>query len=116
MEIVAEATTEQRNEDAAKKDPASADGALLPTSAEAVAALVLLCRRCDEIEGTGLSLVECLDYIGDAVIKQAVATMKQATLLQYFKSKEYILCSIFKCVFSAPQLVCWLISTSASRI
>lgn len=82
MEIVAEATAEQPNEDSAEVDPASADGAPLPTSAEVVAALALVRRHCGVIEGTGLSLME------DAVVKHAMGNKKQATLFQYFKPTQ----------------------------
>ncbi|KAH9366027.1 hypothetical protein HPB48_022959 [Haemaphysalis longicornis] len=88
VEIVAEVTTERANEDAAEVEPARAYSAQLPTSAEASAALALLRRYCSAIEGTGLSLVERLDYVEEAVFKHATANKKQATLLQYFKLKE----------------------------
>ncbi|XP_075752116.1 uncharacterized protein LOC142817947 [Rhipicephalus microplus] len=80
VEIVAEATAEQPNEDSAEVDPASADGAPLPTSAEVVAALALVRRNCGAIEGTGLSLMDRLYYIEDAVVKHAMANKKQDTL------------------------------------
>ncbi|XP_075752351.1 uncharacterized protein LOC142818040 [Rhipicephalus microplus] len=88
LEIVAEAAAEQPNEDSAEVDPASADGAPLPTSAEVVAALTLVCRHCGPIEGTDLSLMDRLDYIEDAVVKHAMANKKQATLFQYFRPKQ----------------------------
>ncbi|KAH8038085.1 hypothetical protein HPB51_021642 [Rhipicephalus microplus] len=88
VEIVAEATAEQPNEDSAEVDPASADGAPLPTSAEVVAALALVRRHCGAIEGTGLSLMDRLNYIEDAVVKHAMANKKQATLFQYFKPTQ----------------------------
>ncbi|KAH7949783.1 hypothetical protein HPB49_015343 [Dermacentor silvarum] len=77
VEIVAKVTAEQPNKNAAEMDPASADDAPLPTSAESGA-----------IEGTGLSLVDRLDYIEDAVVKHAIANKKQATLFQYFKRTQ----------------------------
>ncbi|KAH7933276.1 hypothetical protein HPB49_011066 [Dermacentor silvarum] len=61
VEITAEVSAERPNEDAA-------DVAPLPTSAEAVAALALVRRYCGAIEGTGLSLVDRLDYVEDAVV------------------------------------------------
>ncbi|KAH6924063.1 hypothetical protein HPB50_011013 [Hyalomma asiaticum] len=82
VEIVAEVTAEQPNENAAEMDPASADDAPLPTSAEVIAALALVLGHCGAIEGTGLSLV---DYIEDAVVKHAIANKKQATLFQYLQ-------------------------------
>ncbi|KAH8034243.1 hypothetical protein HPB51_021956 [Rhipicephalus microplus] len=82
VEIVAEATAEQPNEDSAEVDPASTDGAPLPTSAEVIAALALVRRHCSAIAGTGLSLMDRLDYIEDAVVKHASANKKQATLFQ----------------------------------
>ncbi|XP_075728827.1 uncharacterized protein LOC142771178 [Rhipicephalus microplus] len=88
VEIVAEATAEQPNEDSAEVNPASADGVPLPTSAEVVAALALVRRHCGAIEGTGLSLMDRLDYIEDAVVKHAMANKKQATLFQYFKPTQ----------------------------
>ncbi|KAH7953954.1 hypothetical protein HPB49_014541 [Dermacentor silvarum] len=88
VEIVAKVTAEQPNENAAEMDPASADYAPLPTSAEVIAALALVRRHCGAIEGTGLSLVDRLDYIEDAVVKHAIANKKQATLFQYFKPTQ----------------------------
>lgn len=88
VEIVAEVTAEQPNENAAEMDPASADDAPLPTSAEVIAALALVRRHCGAIEGTDLSLVDRLDYIEDAVVKHAIANKKQATLFQYFKPTQ----------------------------
>ncbi|KAL1482748.1 hypothetical protein MTO96_000249 [Rhipicephalus appendiculatus] len=88
VEIVAEATAEQPNEDAAEVDPISADSAPFPTSAEVVAALALARRHCSVIEGTGLSLVDRLDYVEDAVVKHAIANKKQAILFQYFKPAQ----------------------------
>lgn len=88
MEIAAEVTAERPSEDVAEVDPASADGAPLPTSTEAVAALALLRRYCGAIEGTGLSLVDRLDYVEDAVVKHAFDNKKQATLQQYFQPKQ----------------------------
>ncbi|XP_065310436.1 uncharacterized protein [Dermacentor albipictus] len=85
VEIAAEVTAERPNEDAAEADPASADVAPLPTATEAVAALAVVRRYCGAIEGTGLSLVDRLDYVEDAVVKHTVANMKQAKLLQYFQ-------------------------------
>ncbi|XP_065289839.1 uncharacterized protein [Dermacentor albipictus] len=85
VEIAAEVTAERPNEDAAEADPASADVAPLPTATEAVAALAIVRRYCSAIVWTGLSLVDRLDYIEDAVVKHAFANMKQATLLQYFQ-------------------------------
>ncbi|XP_065305740.1 uncharacterized protein [Dermacentor albipictus] len=85
VEIAAEVTAQRPNEDAAEADPASADVAPLPTATEAVAALAVVRRYRGAIEGTGLSLVDRLDYVEDAVVKHAVANMKQATLLQYFQ-------------------------------
>ncbi|XP_065286410.1 tigger transposable element-derived protein 6-like [Dermacentor albipictus] len=86
VEITAEVTAARPNEDAAEADPASADVAPLPTATEAVAALAVVRRGA--IEGTGLSLVDRLDYAEDAVVKHAVANMKQATLLQYFQQTK----------------------------
>lgn len=54
VEIAAEVTPERTNEDAAEVDPASANGAPLPTSTGAVAALALLRCYCGAIESTGL--------------------------------------------------------------
>ncbi|KAH7941257.1 hypothetical protein HPB49_011352 [Dermacentor silvarum] len=88
VEIVAKVTAEQPNENAAEMDPASADDAPLPTSAEVIAALALVRRHCGVIEGTGLSLVDHLDYIENAVVKHAIANKKQATLFQYFKPTQ----------------------------
>ncbi|KAH7964803.1 hypothetical protein HPB49_001460 [Dermacentor silvarum] len=88
VEIVAKVTAEQPNENAAEMDPASADDAPLPTSAEVIAALALVRRHCGAIEGTGLLLVDRLDYIEDAVVKHAIANKKQATLFQYFKPTQ----------------------------
>ncbi|KAH7985076.1 hypothetical protein HPB49_026612 [Dermacentor silvarum] len=88
VEIVAKVTAEQPNENAAEMDPASADDAPLPTSAEVIAALALVRRHCGAIEGTVLSLVDRLDYIEDAVVKHAIANKKQATLFQYFKPTQ----------------------------
>ncbi|KAH6946987.1 hypothetical protein HPB50_016410 [Hyalomma asiaticum] len=85
VEITAEATAERLNENTAQVDSASADVAPLPTSTEAVAKLAFVCCYCGAIEGTGLSLVERLDYVEDAVVKHTVANKKQATLLQYFQ-------------------------------
>ncbi|XP_065284462.1 uncharacterized protein [Dermacentor albipictus] len=85
VEIAAEVTAERPNEDAAEADPASTDVAPLPTATEAVAALAVVRHYCGAIEGTGLSLVDRLDYIEDAVVKHAVANIKQAKLLQYFQ-------------------------------
>nr|XP_050024324.1 tigger transposable element-derived protein 6-like [Dermacentor andersoni] len=76
VEIAAEVTAERPNEDAAEADPASADVAPLLTATEAVAALAVVRRYCGAIEGTGLSLVDRLDYVEDAVVKHAVANMK----------------------------------------
>ncbi|KAH9384730.1 hypothetical protein HPB48_026743 [Haemaphysalis longicornis] len=67
VEILAEVTTERTNEDAADVVPASADSAPLPTSTEASAVLTLPHRYCCAIEGTGLSLVERLDYVEEVV-------------------------------------------------
>lgn len=89
MEIAAEVTTERTNEDAAEVAPANANGAPLPTSTEAVAALALLCCYCGTIEGTRLSLVDRLDYAEDAVVKPAVAN--KTILLQHFQPKEQML-------------------------
>ncbi|XP_049521652.1 tigger transposable element-derived protein 1-like [Dermacentor silvarum] len=90
VEIAAKVAAEQPNEDAAEVDSASAYVAPLPTSTEAVAALAPVSRYCGAIEGTGLSLVDCLDYAyaEDAVVKQTVANKKQATLLQYIQPNE----------------------------
>ncbi|KAH6920919.1 hypothetical protein HPB50_028095 [Hyalomma asiaticum] len=85
MEIAAEVAVEQPNKDAAEVDPATVDIAMLPTSTEAVATLALVRRCCGTIEGTGLSLVDPLDYVENAMAKHAVANKKQATLLQYFQ-------------------------------
>lgn len=60
----------------------------LPTSTEAVSALALVRCYCGAIEGTGLPLVDRLDYAEDAVVKHAVANKKQATLVQYFQPNE----------------------------
>ncbi|KAH6945016.1 hypothetical protein HPB50_006742 [Hyalomma asiaticum] len=60
VEIVAEVTAEQPNENAAEMDPASADDAPLPTSAEVIAALALF--RCFE----ELELTTKKDLAGDA--------------------------------------------------
>ncbi|KAH7978916.1 hypothetical protein HPB49_007426 [Dermacentor silvarum] len=79
VEIVAKVTAEQPNENAAEMDPASADDAPLPTSPEVIAALALVRRHCGAIEGTGLSLVDRLDCIEDAVVKHPIANKKQAT-------------------------------------
>lgn len=54
--------------------------------------MALLRRYCGAIEGTGLSLVDHLDSVEDAVVKHAVANMKQATLLHYFQPKQQTLC------------------------
>ncbi|KAH9373150.1 hypothetical protein HPB48_004895 [Haemaphysalis longicornis] len=67
VEILAGVTTERTNEDAAEVVPASADSAPLPTSTEASAVLALPHRYCRAIEGTGLSLVERLDYVQEVV-------------------------------------------------
>ncbi|KAH9379686.1 hypothetical protein HPB48_012320 [Haemaphysalis longicornis] len=67
VEILAEVTTERTNEDAVEVVPASADSAPLPTSTEASAVLALPHRYCSGIEGTGLSLVEHLDYVKEVV-------------------------------------------------
>ncbi|XP_049525764.1 uncharacterized protein LOC125946454 [Dermacentor silvarum] len=85
--ITVEVAAERPNEDAAEVDPASADVAPLPTSTETVAVLALVRCYCGAIEGTGLSLVDRLDYVEDAVVKHAVANKKQATMLQYFQPK-----------------------------
>ncbi|KAK8772608.1 hypothetical protein V5799_024146 [Amblyomma americanum] len=85
VEIAAEVTAERPNDEAAELDPANADVAPLPTATEAVATLALVRRYCGATEGTGLSLVDRLDYVEDTVVKHAVANMKQATLLQYFQ-------------------------------
>ncbi|KAH9377136.1 hypothetical protein HPB48_008261 [Haemaphysalis longicornis] len=83
VEILADVTTERTNEDAAEVVPASADSAPLPTSTEASAVLALPHRYCSAIEGTGLSLVERLEY----KLRKSCIT-RQDTLLQYFKPKE----------------------------
>ncbi|KAH9360020.1 hypothetical protein HPB48_009583 [Haemaphysalis longicornis] len=68
VEILAGVTTERTNEDAAEVVPnASADSAPLPTSTEASAVLALPHRYYSAIEGTGLSLVERLDYVEEVV-------------------------------------------------
>ncbi|KAH9363752.1 hypothetical protein HPB48_023003 [Haemaphysalis longicornis] len=67
VEILAEVTTERTNEDAAEVVPASAASAPLPTSTEASAVSALPHRYCSAIEGTGLSLVERLDYVEEVV-------------------------------------------------
>ncbi|KAH9380855.1 hypothetical protein HPB48_017757 [Haemaphysalis longicornis] len=72
VEILAEVTTERTNEDAADVLPASADSAPLPASTEASAVLSLLHRYCSAIEGTGLSLVERLDYVEEVVYNTRV--------------------------------------------
>ncbi|KAH9372749.1 hypothetical protein HPB48_015645 [Haemaphysalis longicornis] len=72
VEILAEVTTERTNEDAAEVLPASADSAPLPTSTEASAVLSLPHRNCSAIEGTGLSLVERLDYVEDVIYNTRV--------------------------------------------
>ncbi|XP_042147855.1 uncharacterized protein LOC121836759 [Ixodes scapularis] len=87
VEIAAEVTAGRPSEDVAEADPASADGAPLPTSTEADAALALLRRYWGTIEGMGLLLVDRLDYVEDALVKHALANKKQATLQQYFQPK-----------------------------
>ncbi|KAH9369086.1 hypothetical protein HPB48_016729 [Haemaphysalis longicornis] len=54
----------------------------LPTSTEASAVLALPHRNCSAIEGTGLSLVERLNYVEEVVYNMP------GYLLQYFKPKE----------------------------
>ncbi|KAH9366667.1 hypothetical protein HPB48_017666 [Haemaphysalis longicornis] len=67
VEILAEVTTERTNEGAAEVVPASADSAPLPTSTEASAVVALPHRYCSAIKGTGMSLVERLDYVEEVV-------------------------------------------------
>ncbi|XP_077511950.1 uncharacterized protein LOC144122830 [Amblyomma americanum] len=88
VDIAAEVTAQRPNEDAAEVDSTSDDAAPLPTATEAVAAVALVHRYCGAIEGTGLSLVDRLDYVEDTVVRHAVANMKQATLLQHLQPKK----------------------------
>ncbi|KAH9379836.1 hypothetical protein HPB48_003508 [Haemaphysalis longicornis] len=67
VEMLADVTTERTNEDAAEVVPASAHSAPLPNSTRLQRFWGPPHRYCSAIEGTGLSLVERLDYVEEVV-------------------------------------------------
>lgn len=87
---VAEEVIDQRcKEEIAEHGPTGVEDITPPTTlSDAVAASAALRRCYSAIEASCLALVDSLDYIEQAVVKHAVASKKQAMLLQFFCPKE----------------------------
>lgn len=86
VEIAAEVTCELTSEavDGEPGPSTTEDPAPLPTAGEAVAAVELLRRYFGGMEGSGLAFVDSLETMEQAVVRHAVNSKKQSTLLQFF--------------------------------
>ncbi|KAH9366172.1 hypothetical protein HPB48_020273 [Haemaphysalis longicornis] len=86
VKIAAEVTCELTSEavDGEPGPSTTEDPAPLPTAGEDVAAVELLRRYFDGMEGSGLAFVDSLETMEQAVVRQAANSKKQSTLLQFF--------------------------------
>lgn len=86
VEIAAEVTCQLASEavDGEPGPSTTEDPAPHLTAGEAVAAVELLRRYFGGMEGSGLAFVDSLETMEQAVVRHAVNSKKQSTLLQFF--------------------------------